>query len=41
MIQHYTNKEYDDVLSVIEESEKLENLTNKQKGKLYFAKVYL
>ena len=34
MIQHYTNKEYDDVLSVIEESEKLENLTNKQKGKL-------
>jgi hypothetical protein len=40
ILQHNSNKEYDEILNVIDEVEKLENLTDDQKGKLYFAKGF-
>ena len=38
--QHGTNKEYDEILTVIDKAEKFENLTDDQKAKLYFAKGF-
>ena len=41
ILQHYTNKEFNEILSVIEEAEKLEDLTTNQKGQLYFVKGFI
>lgn len=41
MIEYYTNKKFDDILTVIAKAEKLKNLTDKQKGKLYLTRGFL
>lgn len=38
IIQHYANKKYGEMLSIISKTEKLENLTNRQRGPLYLVK---
>lgn len=41
MLQYYSNKEFDEILSTMGKVEKLGNLTNNQKAKLHFMKGFV